>query len=76
MFSKISPDTLYFQDMCQHQMKRYTGCWEKSFTTVTVWRVLQKCLHLKEYKLSIIQHLTDADNVVRKEFCMQMFYRI
>jgi hypothetical protein len=27
---------------------------------VTVWRVLRKCLHSKTYKLSIVQHLTDA----------------
>jgi hypothetical protein len=25
---------------------------------------------------SSVQHLTDADKVVRKEFCMQMFHRI
>ncbi|PNF19367.1 hypothetical protein B7P43_G06707 [Cryptotermes secundus] len=43
---------------------------------VTVWRVLRKSLHLKAYKLSIVQHLTDSDKVVRKEFCMQMFHRI
>ncbi|PNF42433.1 hypothetical protein B7P43_G10117, partial [Cryptotermes secundus] len=34
--------------------------------------VLRKRLHLKAYKLSIIQHLTDADKMVRKEFCMQI----
>jgi hypothetical protein len=44
--------------------------------TVTVWRVLRKRLHLKVYKLSIVKHRTDADKVVRKEFCMQMFHRI
>jgi hypothetical protein len=25
-------------------------------TFVTVWRVLRKCLHLKVYRLSIVQH--------------------
>jgi hypothetical protein len=24
---------------------------------VAVWRVLRKCLHLKAYKLSVVQHL-------------------
>jgi hypothetical protein len=38
--------------------------------------VLQKRLHLKMHKLSIVQHFTDADRVVRKEFCMQIFHRI
>jgi hypothetical protein len=32
--------------------------------------------NLKEYKVSIVQHLTDADKVFRKEFCMQTFHRI
>jgi hypothetical protein len=38
--------------------------------------VLQECLHLKVYKLSIVQHLKDEDKVVHKEFCMQMFHQI
>jgi hypothetical protein len=42
----------------------------------TVWQVLQKCLQLKAYKLSIVQDLTDADKVVHKEFCTQMFHWI
>jgi hypothetical protein len=37
--------------------------------------VLRKSLHLKAYKLSIVQHLTDADKVICKEFCIQTFYR-
>jgi hypothetical protein len=37
---------------------------------------LQKRLHLKAYKLAIVQHPTDADKVVCKEFCMQMFHAI
>ena len=49
---------------------------ETGIPNVTVWRVLRKRLHLKAYKLSIVQHLTNADKVVRKEFCMQMFQRI
>ncbi|XP_023712880.2 uncharacterized protein LOC111867343 [Cryptotermes secundus] len=49
---------------------------ETGIPNVTVWRVLPKRLHLKAYALSIVQHLTDADKVVRKEFCMQMFHRI
>ncbi|PNF38889.1 hypothetical protein B7P43_G09910 [Cryptotermes secundus] len=44
---------------------------ETGIPNVTVWRVLRKRLHLKAYKLSIVQHLTDADKVVRKEFCTQ-----
>jgi hypothetical protein len=51
-------------------------CFKKGFTTVTVWRVLRKLLHLKAYKLSIFQHLTDAGKVVRTEFHMQMFHWI
>ncbi|PNF35740.1 hypothetical protein B7P43_G15308, partial [Cryptotermes secundus] len=43
---------------------------------VTMWRVFRKRLHLKAYKLSIVQRLTDADKVVCKEFCMQMFHHI
>jgi hypothetical protein len=54
--------------------KLYTECFKKSFTDVTVWPVLRKRLHLKAYKLSIVQHLLDADRVVRKEFCMQIFH--
>jgi predicted GTPase len=57
-------------------MTSTAGCFRNSFTTVTVWRVLRKRLHLKAYKLSIVQHLMDADTVVRKEFCMQMFHRV
>jgi hypothetical protein len=47
-----------------------------SFIRSTVWRVLRKRLHLKGYKLSIVQHLTDAGKVISKEFLMQMFHRI
>jgi hypothetical protein len=39
-----------------------------------LWQVLQKHLHLKVYKLSIVQHLADADKALRKEFCIQMFH--
>ncbi|PNF20647.1 hypothetical protein B7P43_G03034 [Cryptotermes secundus] len=49
---------------------------ETGIPNVTVWRVLRKRLHLKVYELSIVQHLTDAGKVVRKEFYMQMFHRI
>ncbi|PNF13977.1 hypothetical protein B7P43_G08668, partial [Cryptotermes secundus] len=49
---------------------------ETDIPDVTVCRVLRKRLHLKVYKLFIVQHLTDADKVVRKGFCMQMFHRI
>ncbi|PNF27089.1 hypothetical protein B7P43_G08552 [Cryptotermes secundus] len=49
---------------------------ETGIPNVTVWRVLRKRLHLKSYKLSIVQHLTVADKVVRKEFCMKMFHRM
>ena len=49
---------------------------ETGIPNVTVWRVLRKRLHLKAYKLSIVQHLMNADKVVHKEFCMQMFQRI
>ena len=49
---------------------------ETCIPNVTVWRVLRKRLRLKAYKLSIVQNLTNADKVVRKEFCMQMFQRI
>jgi hypothetical protein len=41
-----------------------------------MWRVLRKLLHFKACKLSIVQHLTDAEKVVRKEFCMQMFHTL
>jgi hypothetical protein len=44
-------------------------CFKKRFTNITVRRVLRKRLHLKAYKLSIVEHFTDADKVVRKEFC-------
>jgi hypothetical protein len=43
---------------------------------VTVRRVLRKRLHLKAYKLSVVQHLKDEDEVIREEFCVQMFQRI
>jgi hypothetical protein len=43
---------------------------------ITVWQVLQTRLNLKAYKPSIVQRIPDADKVVRKEFCMQMFRRI
>jgi hypothetical protein len=33
---------------------------EAGVPTVTVWRMLQKRLHLSAYKLSIVQHLTDS----------------
>jgi hypothetical protein len=36
-------------------------------------QVLRKRLHFKAYNVSIVQHLTDVDMVVRMEFCMQMF---
>jgi hypothetical protein len=37
---------------------------------VTAWRVLRKRLHLKVYKLSIFQHLTDADRwFIRNPVC-------
>jgi hypothetical protein len=49
---------------------------KKSFTNVALCRVLRKRLHLKAYKLSVVQHPTDADNVVRKEFCMRMFRKL
>jgi hypothetical protein len=49
---------------------------ETAIINVAVWPVLRKRLHLKAYKLSIVQHLTDADKEVRKEFCFQMFHRI
>ncbi|PNF39058.1 hypothetical protein B7P43_G04850, partial [Cryptotermes secundus] len=49
---------------------------ETGIPNVAVWRVLRKRIHLKAYKLSIVQHLTDADKAVRKEFCMQIFHRI
>jgi hypothetical protein len=35
-----------------------------------------KTLHLKAYKLSIVEQLTDADKVIRKKFSMQMFHLI
>ena len=31
----------------------------------TVWRVLRKRLHLKPYKLTMVQHITDEDKVTR-----------
>jgi hypothetical protein len=52
-----------------------TASRETGIPNVSVWRVLRKRLHLKAYKLSTVQHLTDADKVVLKEFCMQMFNR-
>jgi hypothetical protein len=52
----------------------YTGRLKKSFTNFTVSQVLRKHLHLKAYKLSIVQHLTDADKAVSKEFCLQMLH--
>jgi hypothetical protein len=44
------------------------------FVCVCVWQVLRKRLHLKAYKLSSVQHLTDTYEVVRKEFGIQMFH--
>jgi hypothetical protein len=47
---------------------------ETSIPNVTMWRVLRKRLHLQAYKLSLVQHLTDVNKVVHKEFCVQMFH--
>jgi hypothetical protein len=52
-------------------IKRQTSVSKKA---LQLWKSIQ--IHLKAHKLSIVQHLTDADKVVRKEFCMQMFYQI
>jgi hypothetical protein len=49
---------------------------ETGIPNVTLWRVLRKSLQLKAFKLSIVQHHTGANKVVRKEFCMQMFHLI
>jgi hypothetical protein len=49
---------------------------ETAIPNVTLWRVLQRRLHLQEYKLSIVQRLTHAVKVIRNEFCMQMFHWI
>jgi hypothetical protein len=35
-----------------------------------------KTFTLKGVQTSIVQHLTDADKVARKEICMQIFHRI
>jgi hypothetical protein len=51
-----------------------TGCFKKSVTNVTMWRVLRKGLHLKAYKLTTVKHLKEADKVVRKEFCTKIFH--
>ena len=42
----------------------------------TVWRVLRERLHLKPYKLTMIQHITDEDKVARMQFCVEIFDRI
>jgi hypothetical protein len=49
---------------------------ETGIANVTLWQVLRKHLHLKAYKLSIIQHLTDADKVVRKLKLKLMYDRL
>lgn len=38
----------------------------------TVWRVLRKRLHLKPYRFTMVQQITDQDKVARAEFCDKM----
>jgi hypothetical protein len=57
----------------------YRGCFKNSFTTVfqiLLWRVLGKCLHLKVYKLSIVQHLSTPLTITTpgKTWCVLLQY--
>jgi hypothetical protein len=39
---------------------------------MTVWKVLHKRLCFKPYKMRLVQALTPADRVKRREFCEEM----
>ena len=39
---------------------------------ITVWRVLKRQLHMKQYKRCLVQALTNDDKVVRRHFVMEM----
>jgi hypothetical protein len=40
--------------------------------TMTVWKVLHKRLCFEPYKVRLVQALTPADSVKRREFCEEM----
>ncbi|XP_046658923.1 uncharacterized protein LOC124353121 [Homalodisca vitripennis] len=42
----------------------------------TVWRVLRRRLHLKPYRLTMVQHITDLFKAARGEFCAVMLVRM
>lgn len=43
---------------------------------MTVWRVLRKRLHLKPYRLSLVQAIKHTDRIARKNFCADMLNRL
>ena len=45
---------------------------ETGIPKLTIWRVLCKHLHLKIYKLSMLQKVCEADKVTRQHFCIEM----
>lgn len=49
---------------------------ESGIPQPTVWKVLRKRLHLRPYKLTMVQQISDLDKVARSEFCVEMFERI
>jgi hypothetical protein len=77
-----SPGCPYVYDAAMEQLKESFFRSPRSQRDVFVsgkWYFKCYCVasvHLKAYKLSIVQHLMGADKVVRKESCLQMFHRI
>lgn len=45
---------------------------ELAIPQTTVWRVLKRRLHMKPYKLSLVQALTNNDKEMRRTFCESM----
>jgi len=48
------------------------GSRELKMTSMTVWRVLQKRLHMKPYHLHLLQFLKPIDHIDRSNFCIKM----
>lgn len=49
---------------------------ETGISQPTIWRILRRRLHLKPYRFSMVQHITDNDKMVRRDFCAEMLDRI
>ena len=45
---------------------------ELEMSSMTVWRVLRKRLHMKPYRLHLLEFLKPADHVDRSNFCLKI----